>query len=498
MATDYPVIVGVAQETYHPGGDAAPSPLDMMERVAKAAEQDSGVSGLLSKVDAVRVVNIMSWPSDDPPADLAARVGAPEGERAYTTVGGNTPQWLVNDTAEAIVKGKTRLALLAGGEAVYTLREARKRNELPKWSAFGRPKATIGDRRRGFSDMELKYGFHLPIRSYPLFENAIRAHQGWTIDEHSRQMGALAAKFAAVAKDNPHAWFRDGKSAEEIATPSKVNRMVCFPYPKFMNAIMDVDQAAALLLTSESAAREMGIPEERWVYLHGCGDVTDLWNVSDRATYHESPGIRVAGRRALTMAGATIDEVAHLDLYSCFPSAIQLGRDALGIAPDDPRPLTVTGGLAYAGGPANNYTMHSIVNMVDRLRDEPETLGLVSGLGWYITKHAVGVYGAKRPSGDWERTDPAIDQAEIDADPHPEVVDAADGPATVEAYTVVYGREGAEHGIVVGRLEDERRFVALTPSDDAALLEAMTTREFIGERGTVRHDAGSETNIFSA
>ena len=498
MTTDYPIIIGVGQKTYHPGDGDAPSPLDMMEHVARVAAQDAGVADLLSNIDSVRVVNIMSWPSPDPPVDLAARLGAPDGERAYTTVGGNTPQWLVNDTGEAIALGKVRLALLAGGEAVHTMRQARKRKEMPDYGELGRPKATSGDRRRGFSDMELKYGGHMPIRSYPLFENAIRAHHGWSLEEHMRRIGELAAGFAAVAKDNPHAWFQDGKSAEEITTVSPANRMVCSPYPKFMNAIMEVDQAAALLMTSESVARELGIPEERWVYLQGCGDVYDLWFVSDRHNYHESPGIRAAGRRALAMAGKSIDDIAHFDLYSCFPSAIQLGRDALGIAPDDPRPLTVTGGLAYAGGPANNYTMHAIANMVDRVRAEPDSLGLVTGLGWYLTKHAVGVYGAKRPTGDWERSDPAVDQAAVDAIPHPEVVEEANGPAAVEAYTVVYGREGVEHGIVVARLEDDRRCMALTAPEDTALAEAMTTREFVGERIAVRHDAGSATNYFTA
>ena len=152
MTTDYPIIVGVGQKTYHPGGsEATPSPLEMMEGVAREAERDAGAAGLLAKLDSVRVVNIMSWPSADPPADLAARLGAGDGERGYSTVGGNTPQWLVNDTAEAIARGDTRLALLVGGEAIYTVREARKRNEIPQWEELGRPKANLGDRRRNLA-----------------------------------------------------------------------------------------------------------------------------------------------------------------------------------------------------------------------------------------------------------------------------------------------------------------------------------------------------------
>jgi acetyl-CoA C-acetyltransferase len=196
------------------------------------------------------------------------------------------------------------------------------------------------------------------------------------------------------------------------------------------------------------------------------------------------------------MAGASIDEIAYVDLYSCFPSAVQFGRDALGIATDDARPLTVTGGLPYFGGAGNNYTTHAIATMVERLRAEPDKLGLCSALGWFATKHAIGVYGARRPEREWSRTDPKVDQAEVDAMPHPELVEEAAGPATVETYTVAYGREGPERGVVIGRLEDGRRFLANTPPD-RALLESMTQREFVGAKGAVRHDAGAGINEFA-
>ncbi len=499
MASEYPIIVGVGQVTNRTDDlhDAQP-PLDLMAAAARKAEEDAGAPGLLAKADSVRVVSVLSWASADPPGDLAAMVGAPPGERIYTTIGGNTPQWLVNETAESIVRGNARVALLAGAEAMHSTRLARRRGEELPWAPRARPQANAGDGRIGTSEPEVKHGANFPVRVYPLFENAIRAHQGRSLEEHRRYLGELCARFAAVAREHPNAWFRDGKPAEEIATASRRNRMISFPYPKFMNAIMEVNQGAALIMTSESTARELGVPQDRWVYLWGCGDATDHWFFTERVNYWTSPAIRAAGRRALSMAGVGIDEIAHLDLYSCFPAAVQLGREALGIAPDDPRPLTVTGGLPYFGGPGNNYTTHAIATMVERLRREPEALGLTTALGWYSTKHAVGVYGARRPQREWARSDPAVDQAEIDAMPHPELVVEADGAATVETYTAAYGRAGApELGIVIGRLDDGRRFIANVPPDDRDLLDAMTQREFVGERGAVRHDASTGTNVFS-
>ena len=499
MAPEYPIIVGVGQITNRCQDlRDAKQPIDLMETASRRAEEDAGAGGLLRHVDSVRVVNITSWPSDDPPVDLAGRLGVPPGERLYTTMGGNTPQWLVSETAEQIAQGNVRLALLVGAEAQHSFRLARKQGERLPWPERARPRPNIGDTRRGASETELKYGTQMATAAYPLFENAMRAYRGVSLEEHQRFLGDFCARLAAVAGENEHAWFQDGKSAEEIATVLPGNRMICHPYPKFMNSILEVDQGAALLMTSESAARELGIPEDRWVYLWGCGDVHDHWYLTERVNYHSSPAIQIAGRRALGMAGVAIDDIAYFDLYSCFPASVQLGRDALGIAPDDPRPLTVTGGLPYFGGPGNNYVTHAIATMVERLRAEPERLGLVSGLGWYSTKHSVGVYSARRPSHEWARTDPQVDQAEVDAMPHPELVDEPDGVATVETYTVIYNREGApEQGIVLGRLEDDRRYIAIVPAEDRALLETMTSEEFVGASGRVRHDAATGMNVFS-
>jgi acetyl-CoA C-acetyltransferase len=261
--------------------------------------------------------------------------------------------------------------------------------------------------------------------------------------------------------------------------------MIGFPYPKLMNAIMDVDQAASLLVTSVANARRLGIPEDKCIYVRGAADAHDHWYVSDRADFATSPAIRAAGAAALAMAGVTIDRVRHLDLYSCFPSAVQIARDALGIAETDPRPLTVTGGLAYAGGPASNYPMHSIATLVGKLRADRDAIGLASGLGWYVTKHSIGVYGAEPGPRPWKRRDPAHLQAEVDRGPRAEVERTPSGKGTIETYTVIHDREGAPVvGIVVGRLEGGRRFLANTP-EDRGLLEALMASEAIGREGRV-------------
>jgi acetyl-CoA C-acetyltransferase len=271
--------------------------------------------------------------------------------------------------------------------------------------------------------------------------------------------------------------------------------MIGFPYPKLVNAIMEVDQSAAVLIASEAKARELGVPEDKWVYLHGCADAADLWNPIDRQNYHSSPAMRWTGKRAFEMAGVSLDDVRHIDLYSCFPVAVEVGAEELGLSLDDPRGLTVTGGLPYAGGPGNNYVMHSIATMAEKLRAERAAYGLVTANGWYLTKQSTGIYSATRPERPFEREDPAVLQRQIDALPHPDVIEAPQGPASIETYTVVHRREGPFMGIVVGRDEAGRRFVAQTP-DDPATLAGLEAAEQVGRKGSVR--AGdNQINLFT-
>lgn len=493
---NYPVIIGVAQLTNRPRSLADTiEPMEMLERVARQAAEDAGRPALLSELDSVQVVNMIGWSYADAPSLLAQRLGAAPTHTFYSGIGGETPQRLINAAAGDIAAGRRRLVLIAGAEALESRRLARKAGERLPWSR-GSPQRIDEDVRPGFNETEAKHGCTLPIHFYPLFENAIRAHLGLSLDAHRRRLGALCSGMTAIAAANPYAWFPIVRSPEEITTVRPQNRMVCFPYPKLMNAIIEVDQAAAVILTGSQTARDLGVPEDHWVYLHGAGDATDKWFVSERLCYHSSPAIHAATGRALTMAGVGADDIALFDLYSCFPAAVQLAMDALGLKPEDPRGVTVTGGLPYAGGPGNNYVTHSVATMVQRLRQAPDALGLVTGLGWFVTKHSAGVYGARPPSGPWRRADPAIDQAPLDTAPSPPLAEAPEGPAVIETYTVVFGPAGQpERGIIIGRLDSGARFFA-NPEPDPAILNAMCCQEFVGRRGRVTQDPPTGRNTF--
>src|SRR5262249_20699176 len=153
--------------------------------------------------------------------------------------------------------------------------------------------------------------------------------------EHQREVSELWAGFAAVAAENPYAWSRVAFSPEDIRTPARDNRVVTFPYLKRMCANIDVDQAAALLLCSYDVARDHGVPDDRLVFPLAGADAHDHFFFSERETLSASPAIAAAGRAALESAGYGIDDVARFDLYSCFPSAVEIALGALGLRGPD-------------------------------------------------------------------------------------------------------------------------------------------------------------------
>ena len=504
-----PVLIGAGQITQREEDPhAALSPLDLTAKAARQAADDAGAGQqLLESLDTIvtiRSFSDTSWRfaspfggSKNPPKSIGDRIGATNARRLiYTWPGGNMPQWCVNRLFEMITRGEVGAALIAGGESLSTQKAAQRAKIDLDWSED--PGGTFehwGVETRGWNDVEERHRMAGAIFAYPLFENAIRGHRGNTIEAHLQEMGQLFARFAAVGAANPLADRRQGFSATEIATVSDTNPFIGFPYTKLMNANAFIDQAAALILTSAGKARELGIPEDKWVYLHGCADAYDHWYISDRINHYSSPAMRAVGAETLEMAGCSLDDIGAFDLYSCFPSAVEIGCQELGLEEDDPRGLTVTGGLPYFGGPGNNYVTHSIAEMMQRVRAQPGMKGMVTANGNYVTKQSGGIYSTEPPAKPFQPKPPETYQAAINVAKGPSVVETASGPATIETYTVMHERSGPAYAILFGRDAQGRRFIANTP-DDKTLLSDMARRDYLGQSGRVQpNDDG--INIFT-
>ena len=447
-----PVVVGVAQTVRRPSVDEVETvaePVDMLAEVLRRAAGDSGVgAAVLERADSIGTVHLISWPYANVALAVAERIGASPRDTVQTTLGGNSPQLLVDDAAVAIQQGRADVVLVAGAEAVYTRLLARKAKTWLPWSVQSEDVPAprlLGSDRPGNNDIEMAQGVVLPTQVYPMIENALRAAAGESIDEHQRRVSELWSRFSAVAARNPYAWSPVERSPEEIRTVGPDNRMVSFPYPKLMNSNIQTDQAAALILCSVEAARRLGVAEDRWVFPWAGVDAHDTWFMSERASFTRAPALGTAFRSF----GIDADDIAHLDLYSCFPSAVQVAAREIGASFD--RQLTVTGGLGFAGGPGSNYATHSIASMVDVLRRDPGSLGLVTAVGWYLTKHGLGLYSTEPPADGFRHH--VLD----DVGPTREAVAGYEGEATVEAYTVQYDRDGAPESTLFSLLTPDGR-----------------------------------------
>jgi acetyl-CoA C-acetyltransferase len=473
-----PVIIGAGQVVQRAKTlDEAKEPAALMADAVRAAAQDAGLSSV-PEPDSIRVVSSLSWRYRDPARFIAEALGVSPRETAYSAAGGNTPQMLVNQTAGEIVRGEVDLVVLTGGECWRTRMRARKDGATLPWPPVPEdvhPSRMFGHDEPMTHEREHERGLFMPVQMYPMFETALRAKAGEGIDEHQVKVSELWSRFSAVASENPYAWVQRALSPEEIRTPGPSNRMIGFPYPKYMNSNNDVDQTAALILCSVDKAQALGVPEDRWVFPHAGADCHEHYFVSNRWRFDETPAIAAGGRMALDLAGVGIDDIEVVDLYSCFPSAVQLGAGSLGLGLD--RQLTRTGGLPFAGGPWNNYVMHAIATVVNDLRDRPGALGLVWANGGFATKHSFGIYSTTPPASGFRAGSP---QDAIDQMPKRELADVeASGEVTIEAYTVMHSREGVpETAFAACLFPDGRRSWGTSADHDIA--KALCDGEWVG------------------
>ena len=495
--TQIPVLAGVAQLSDRESDPrAAMTPLDMLERVARGACEDAGLGQkLFSKIDTIGIVSTDDWKPHNAAALLAERIGANPSCMLRTLLyGGDTPLVMVNHIAGRIESGQTHIALIAGSRNYKTFLRAQKEKAALGWElgGAGQPEL-IGKDKTTCHKREVKYNVCYPIQFYPLIENALRGRLGLDLDSHRMKMGRLMHRFTQVAAANPNAWLPVERSADELTTPTAENRMIGFPYTKYLNAFQDLNQASAVLMLSAEAAKQLGIAQDRLAYWWGGAcTVEEPWLFSERPDLSQSPSLRRCAEETFMRTGTTIADMDYIDFYSCFPIAVELAAEAYGIDEDDPRGLTVTGGLPYAGGPGNNYCLHALATMVERLRGKPGAVGLVTGLGVYASRHSSTVISSK-PRDPARGNAAAKSKAAYEEEP-PAIAEEASGRGTIEAYTVMHDREGApELGAVVGRLEDGRRFLADTPSE-RGFLEDFVAAEEVGRSGQIKHIDGR--NIF--
>lgn len=515
------------------------SPSSMMARAANKALEEVGIANAGKQVTTIATVQltlalipipfatkdgetVIVESCENQPQAVASKIsGATNASKFVESMsGGNSPAMLVNAMSERLSKGEIKgLVVIAGSESLASFAAAREAGVPPPWGeGVEAPKATsvsekIGADMLGASDVEMVNGLREPRQMYPLMEQAWRvSRENTSVSEHLEFMGRfMSKKFNAVAsgENKGVSWFPSPKTPSELITESPSNRWIGFPYPKNLNSVMNVDQGAAIVMTTKGEARRLGVPTSKWVEVLGCGDAYEPhYFVSERRRLDTSVGMGEAIRVALEQAKLSSRQIDMFDLYSCFPIAVENSAAALGLDLEtETRPLTVTGGLPYFGGAGNAYVLFAFAAMHAKLRSKPGLIGLVNGNGWFMSKHAATVLRSFDPSSTktaaasrWERESPKATQARLDARYGPtkcQVATKPSGVGVIRTLTVDHSRRLIAYAIGDMLTGDDqgKRFVARLDPKSGVDPETLVERDAIGARVKVATDAEGKSSF---
>lgn len=479
LAATTPVLVGVASINQREADPAsADEAVRLMIRAAEAAAADCGKPELLSSVQRIGVPKGV-WSYSDPARLVARAIGA----RATTVLAeiGILQQSLFADACREIQEGRIDAALVVGAEAKYRQLQAEIQGvAVAETEQSDTPDIRLEPEQEIWSEVESAAGLGMPVGFYAIMESALRHALGEDVEAHRDRVAALYQSFSEVAKSNPHAWNRDGMSADAIRNASAKNRMLAFPYTKYHNSQWNVDQAGALLFCSVAKAQALGIPREKWVFPLASTESNYMVNTSQRADLAGSAGARLAGNKALELAGLGVEDLDLLEMYSCFPSAVQIYARELGI--DLGRQLTVTGGMTFGGGPLNNFVLQSTCRMAELLREQPGSKGLVTSVSGMLTKQGFGVWSTTPNAAGFGFADMSAEAKS--AAPAVELVAAESGSGEVVGCTVLFHGDSPLRAVVVVTLDNGKRTVAF--NDEAAVMAEMMSNEYCGRRVAIQ------------
>lgn len=480
-----PVLVGAAAVVQREDDlTRAHEPVALMVEALMRAADAAGSRMLLERADCILVPRGF-WDYRDPARLVGNRIGASHARTVLAEIG-ILQTTLFAEAALAIARGEARIVLVTGGEAKYrALRAQLLGCEAPLTPQHQevQPDVVLRPRENVLHPLEIQRGLFMPVSQFAIIENALRHADGTSIEEHRRAVGELWARFSRTASSNPFAWSPQARTALDIASPSERNPMLAFPYTKLHTASWNVDQAAGLVFCSAATARELGVPKDRWIFPIGVVDSNHMLALCERALLHRSPGFARGACRLAERTDVALDEIEHMELYSCFPAAVRVQLRELDIPPE--RSLTLTGGMPFAGGPLNNFVLQALVRMAEVLRGAPGTTGLVTAVSGILNKQGLSLWASRPPARPFVYDDVASDVAE--ATSTVTVVGDRPGPGTIASYTVLFEGGKPQTGVALVDFPDAQRTIATT--DDAALVHEMLQEEFCGR--AVRVGAGA-------
>ena len=472
----------------------AKDPMGLMTDASIKASKITGSKKVLSNLDGIMVVRIVSRNYKSPAKQLAQNLKATPKFTHVSGIGGNSPQMLINMAAGMIARNELDSVLIAGAETYVQRDKNSKRVESALFR--GIPKDYQGDDLKGSTLLENAHGIEHPMQGFPLFETALWAQSNLDFQTYMMKIGKMWSKFSQIAVTNPYAWSKNIKTPEEIITLSKTNRPVAFPYTKYMNSFVTVDQGAAVLLMSEEKAKKYSHEDRQSVYFLGGGYAEDRQRfMIEKTDFTSSLPLKTAVQKALTRSSISLKDLDCFDLYSCFPSAVSIAKKMIGISDSDPRPLTLTGGLGFFGGPGNNYSLHSVACLAQKISTGEKSNGLITALGWFMHKHAAGIYSSKPLTGKFKNHDVTDQKNSLVGEEPVKIKEQYNGQGYIETYTIIYAHNHKPSmAVLYGKTPDNFRFIAVT-RNNPEIVKQLTQNNMVGQKVNITFHASKSMNI---
>lgn len=487
---------GQVTQTKQETNEKLRDPIGLMAEASCKAFEMTGAFDVERNLDGVMVVKVMSRYYDAADRFLADRMSLSPRFSMTSGIGGNSPQSLINRAAGMISRGEMDSVLIAGAETYYPRDSSKQLEGNRLFQGF--PSDYDGDDIIGATDSEERHGMSLPIHGFPLYETALWAESGLDLASYMKRIGEMWENFTRVGTTHPHSWSRIPRTVEEISTPSPSNRFIAFPYTKLMNPLVSVDMGAAILLMAEESSKHHCPRGKNTVWFLGGGYAEDRQRfLIEKSDFTSSLPLKAAVDKALLRSSLSLDDIDCFDIYSCFPSSVSIAKKMLNLKDSDPRNLTLTGGLGFFGGPGNNYSLHAVATLADAIESGRVRNGMITSLGWFMHKHAAGIYSSEPPGTENLAYHDLEDEKDCKVgNPPVDIVHKASGRGVIETYTVVHSRDGSpSYAIIYGKMENGLRFIAQNHPRQKDIFNLLESQNQVGTEVILEYDNTQEQNL---
>ena len=469
-----PVLIGVGSLQQKGSFDELDEALILMEKVTLGAINDTEAPGIREYIDEIQVPKGY-WAYRDPGKWIAERHGFSNAKTSVTKIG-VLQQNLINSACKKIINGDIRASLIVGGEARFKIIQALKEGkDFNETELNQNPDNYVKAKEELYVPEEIEALGMMAVGYYAILESAMRFKTKKALSDHEIFLGKYYERFSQIASKNPHAWNEKIFSSDEIRIPANKNQRIAYPYNKLHNSSWNVNQASALILTNEELADRLNVPQIKRVYPLVASETNHMIGVIQRPDLTAPIGLKLAADYLLATAEKNQIYPSMYELYSCFPIAVQLFAEALNV--DDATDKTITGGMPFAGGPLNNYMLHSTIQTVMKIREKNDEIGLVTCVSGMMTKQALAIWG-KDPLMDFESKDVTKQAAKLEM-PVP-MSQLTNGEATSIGCTVLYENNVSTKAIFYA--EDSQGHRLVLTSNKEEIIQAVEGKECVGEK----------------